>query len=933
MKWCGLLLLAQLTLLAKPASLYVSTAGNDRWSGSLVAPNAAGSDGPFATLARARDAVRQLKAAGPLPRGGVTVWVAGGLYPQSETLKLSASDSGTDGAPVVYRALPGEQPRLLGGRPITGFKPHQGAIVKAEVAGQGLHGVYFRQLFMNGRRLHLARYPNFDPQNPYGGGWAYADGKPVPMYSDRPGEDKHSLQYKAADARTWARPDEGEVFVFPRYNWWNNLVRIKSVDREQRRIELAGDCSYPIRPTDRYYVRNQFEELDAPGEWYLDRRTETLYLIPPEPLAGSTVYAPALRTVVEMQPGTSNVVLRGLTIECAEGHGVVLNQTSDCTVAACTIRNVGDYNGSGVAVNGGRNSGVLGCDIYEVGRDGVSLSGGDRVTLTPANNYADNNYIHHVGVFYKQGVGVAMWGCGLRAAHNLIHDGPRMGIMFSGNNLLLEYNHIRHVNLETEDTGAIYTGGRDWISSRGTVVRYNYFHDILGYGQMNGRWVSPHFAWGVYLDDNAGGVDVIGNIIARCPRAAIHLHNGRDNLMENNILVDSGMQQLEMNGWTNKHPYWISHLPTMVKGYESVVSQPAWRGMRNMGLHPRLAVLPDGLIMTGNVFRRNILASQRPKARLYRFNNVPFDHYESDRNLIYAGGRPLIIDGLRGVAADEHWAEWQRRGKDQHSIVADPRFVDAAADDYRLADDSPARQIGFKRIPVEQIGPQALPLRATWPIVEAEGAREKPLGAAHPEQIGPPPARPRYEQPFTVPRLPQPPGEAELAGALALSVRETPDRNHIAGQACAAKVGHDGQQLYIELVVPATAAKLRRGEHWGQDDGAEVCLQRLDGKRGGPVFVLHGFLTGRCESVTDAGAAPAEAAAMGRAVQFTATVRADGWIGRWAVPLAALGAKPGGQLAFNLGVRRTEADEWVCWAGALGQTWRVENAGVLLLQP
>ena len=82
-------------------------------------------------------------------------------------------------------------------------------------------------------------------------------------------------------------------------------------------------------------------------------------------------------------------------------------------------------------------------------------------------------------MFYKQGVGVNLNGVGNRASHNLIHDGPRMGIMFSGNNLVIEYNQIRHMNLETEDTGAVYTGGRDWISSRGTVIRYNYFHDGL----------------------------------------------------------------------------------------------------------------------------------------------------------------------------------------------------------------------------------------------------------------------------------------------------------------------------------------------------------------------------------------------------------------------------------------------------------------------
>ena len=124
--------------------------------------------------------------------------------------------------------------------------------------------------------------------------------------------------------------------------------------------------------------------------------------------------------------------------------------------------------------------------------------------------------------------------------------------MFSGNNLVIEYNHIRHMNLETEDTGAVYTGGRDWISSRGTVIRYNYFHDILGFGRKDGKWVSPYFAWGVYLDDNTGGVDVIGNIVARCSRAGLHLHNGRDNLIENNIFIDNGLYQVEYSGWTDR---------------------------------------------------------------------------------------------------------------------------------------------------------------------------------------------------------------------------------------------------------------------------------------------------------------------------------------------------------------------------------------------
>jgi hypothetical protein len=872
-------------------TLHVSPTGNDGGSGTATQP--------FASIERARDEIHNLKQAGPLPAGGVTVVLHRGIYCLTKTFKLGPEDSGTAEAPIVYRGAENEQVVLIGGKLVTGFVADQGQIVKADLASQGLKGVSFKQLFFDGNRQHLARYPNYDPQNPYGGGWAYADGKPVPMYQEVPGETRRTFQYKTADARNWSRPQEAEVMVFPRYNWWNNIVAVASIDRDTRTITLARDCSYPVRPGDRYYVRNVREELDSPGEWYLDVSTSTLYFWPPVPLAGKPVYVPTLRTIAELGAGTAYVTLRNLTIECCEGTAIMLKDTHDCLVASCTIRNVGDYNGSGVSIGGGHRNGVVGCNIYEIGSSGVAINGGDRKTLTPAENYADNNYIHHVGVFYKQGVGVGLHGVGNRASHNLIHDGPRMGIMFGGNNLVIEYNHIRHVNLETSDTGAVYTGGRDWISSRGTQVRYNYFHDILGYGQEKGKWVSPHFAWGVYLDDNTGGVDVVGNIVARCVRGLVHLHNGRDNHVENNILVDGKLQQIECNGWTDTHRYWIKHLPSMIKGYESVADQPAWKGMRHMDLHPTKAVLPDHTIMAGNVFQRNILCYRGEESKLYRFNRMSLDHNRADYNLVYHFGLPIMtnnivkakntvgpnlapnagfeegtagqlprswqwqirpqgkavavmttkgartdkaalrIDGctatdrqgrpefpivrsvdiaakpgqmykltawmraqtpdtkaglgaqawkrdvyswasttkvtistewkeyewvfkfpaekdrgyhpqmkafylrfdlgqptgslwiddvcVKEAVVQSEWDSWREQHQDEHSIVADPLFIDPQHDDYRLRPESPAFKLGFHPIPVEKIGPYADPLRATWPIVEAEGAREKPL--------------------------------------------------------------------------------------------------------------------------------------------------------------------------------------------------------------
>jgi len=707
-------------------SLYVAANGNDSWSGRLAEPNPDKSDGSFATLERARDEIRNLKSDGEL-KEQVTVSVRSGVYELAQTLKLDTQDSGNPETPIVYRAYNQEKPVIIGGRNIIGFTHYKDKILKAEVGKQGFEGIYFRQLFCNGKRMHLARYPNFDSANPYGGGWAYADGDPVPMYAEVPGENKHTLQCKEQYTRNWSHLEEGEVFVFPRYNWWNNIVSIKSVDRDNRIITLAGDCSYPIRPTDRYYIQNLFEELDAPDEWYLDKETWTLYFIPPEDAdtANITVYAPTMRTVLELDE-VENIVFRGFTIECCEGTAITLNNTKNCLIAGNVIRNVGDYHGSGVVVNGGLKNGVIGNDIYEIGSHGISISGGDRITLTSSENYADNNYIHHVGVFYKQGVGIALNGCGNCASHNLIHDGPRMGIMFSGNNLIIEYNHIRHMNLETADTGAVYTGGRDWISSRGTVIRYNYFHDILGYGQENGKWVSPHYAWGIYLDDNTGGVDVIGNIVTRCIRGLIHLHNGRDNLIENNIFINGKLQQVEYNGWTKDHSYWQSHLGTMIEGYESVKDQPAWKNMRNMNIHPNDAVLPDGLIMTGNMFRRNIVYYTDSKAKLMQLRTVPFSHNEWDSNLYWHQGLPLSIP-LKDIPKNEEWGAWQKLGEDQHSLIADPLFADPGKDDYRLRSDSPAFKLGFQPIPIEKIGPYESEFRVSWPIIEAEGAREKPL--------------------------------------------------------------------------------------------------------------------------------------------------------------------------------------------------------------
>lgn len=713
-------------------ALYVATDGCDGWSGKAAAPDGTGRDGPLATLAGARDRIRALRRAGKL-NGPTEVRILAGVYPQTATLRFEEADLGTAETPVVYgKHGPGEV-RIAGGAVLGPAASRDGAIVRWGPMEP------VEQLFYRGKRMPKARYPRPEPDDPYGSGWLYADGTPVSIYEHGHGA-KDRFVCRDPRLAEWARIGEAELFVFPRYNWTNQILRVESYDAATGTVKLREPSLYEIYPGDRFYFQGVGEELTAPGYWHYDIPTRTLLFYPPEPFADDDrpVIVSAVDNLIELtgQPDVppdlkaekidwrdsgglleqkrdslaadrGYIAFRGLTLEGCGTSAVLMRNVKACRVGGCTIRNTG---GTGIVALGGSECAVTDSDIYETGSHGVYLSGGARSpfdgTFRPGGHEASNNYIHHIGVCNKSVAGVALQGVGHRAAHNLIHDGPRWGILSRGNDHLIEYNHIRHVNIETSDTSAIYLVDRDW-SMRGTKIRFNRIHDVLGYHRTDdGVWLSPSYAFGIYLDDWTSGVEVYGNVAYRMPRGGIYIHAGQDNVVENNLFLDSRDEMGQFRRWEPAKEYLY------------------------LGTH--------GLGFRRNRVRGNIFASASASAALYGLDNLLDEDGVPDiagnvweNNLVWlAGGRApeVRVSSRQQGKREELWpfAEWQRRGFDAGSQVADPRFADPGNDDFRLLPDSPALQAGFAPLPFERMGPQASPDRASWPIAEAAGVREFP---------------------------------------------------------------------------------------------------------------------------------------------------------------------------------------------------------------
>lgn len=531
---------------------FVAVDGNDT--------NAGDKDKPFATLQRARDAVRAAKAANA--DRDVVVYVRGGNYVLAEAIEFGPDDSAPAGRSITYVAYSGETPVFSGGRAIRGWKrtPTHWEVEIPEVR----EGKWqFDQLFVAGERRPRARGPN--------------DGyfRVVAAGSDN----RTSFQFQSGDVPRIADLAGAEILLL--HDWSVSRVGIKSIDYERAAIVLANPIGAGadffritgFEPHPRYRVANAVELLDSPGEWHLDSRGVLRYV----PLAGEVIdgfeaIAPAAESLLVVRGDARggnrvrNLRFVGLTFAHAAAPrfpggyagiqagfhevrepspnkpkrgrmpaAVVFDSAANCRFERGRIVHVG---ASAISIEGAaEGNAVVGSEIADAGGNGVTV--GEPSTdpaLVAKGNEVSNNRIHHCGAMFHGCVGVWVGITdGTVVAHNEIRDLPYSGVSVGwvwnptpspcrANRV--EFNHIHHVMQVLSDGGGIYTLGRQ----EGSVLRGNLIHDVpLNAGRAESN--------GMFIDEGSSEITIERNVIYATERSPIRFHRAQRNAIRDNVLV------------------------------------------------------------------------------------------------------------------------------------------------------------------------------------------------------------------------------------------------------------------------------------------------------------------------------------------------------------------------------------------------------------
>lgn len=655
-------------------ALYVSPTGSDANPGTLAQP--------FATLDKAQAAVRSLKTTSGLPDGGITVYLRGGVYTRSSTFALTSADSGAVGKPIVWTAYNNETVEITGGTrldpswftTVTSSSPiwsrvnsaAKGSLMQVDLKAHGIldYGSLSKrstwqwsalsglELFFDGQRMQLGRYPN----------QGYMKTATAPSSS--------SFTYSDPRMSTWSSANDVWFNGLFGTLWCDSNVNGK-LNTSTKTVTFSAAPQYGVKANMPYFAYNILEEVDTPGEWYLDRNSGMLYFWAPKALTSSNIFASMLTSNVMSMTNTSNVTFQGVTFEVSRGGIVNISGGSSNTLENCVIRDAGTYG----AIITGTNNGIDHSQVYDIGEQAIKLDGGVRATLTPAGNFVTNTDIHDYAQWVtatKQGIEVH--GVGQIISHNSIHDAPDQAIQFWGNNNLIEYNDIYNVCQAMDDAGAIYSG-RDW-SYQGNVIRYNFIHDV------NGPINTGTGLYGIYLDDAMSQAEIYGNIFYKIGGTGVFAAGGRDIHIYNNMFIDNYTGVLADRRGTaiidNVSGSDTNFLQKLNSASGGNFHQGAWATA-----YPNMAQIPNNF---------SLLAPYMEPGGSTLVGNIGWGNTKAFKREGSWGG----------TGAYSKWASVTNNLEN-----VNPQLVNEAALDFNVLSSSPVYSIpGWKAIPFDQIGIQ-----------------------------------------------------------------------------------------------------------------------------------------------------------------------------------------------------------------------------------